>query len=103
MGKKLVKSESHLKKNMLMPNKFDVLGIVRKNLGSGRMLIQCQDGNIRVCRVRGKMMRRHWVRDGDVVLISPWDFEFDKKGDIIYRYTRNQADSLRNRGFLNIS
>ena len=100
MGKKLVKSESNLRKNMLLPNKNDILGVVNKILGSGRMLIQCQDGNDRICRVRGKMRRRNWVRDGDIVLISPWDFEFDKKGDIIYRYTRNQANHLRNRGLL---
>jgi len=59
MGKKLVKSESNLRRNMLLPNKNDILGIVNKILGSGRMLIQCQDGNTRMCRVRGKMRRRN--------------------------------------------
>jgi translation initiation factor 1A len=102
MGKKLVKSESDIRKNMLMPNRNDILGIVDKNLGSTRMKVNCQDGHRRICRVRGKMKKRNWVREGDVVLVSPWDFEYEQKGDIIFRYTRNQAYWLRDKGLLKI-
>jgi translation initiation factor 1A len=66
------------------------------------MNIKCQDGETRICRVRGKMKKRRWVREGDVVLISPWDFQSTKKGDIIFRYTKNQAFLLREQGYLNI-
>jgi translation initiation factor 1A len=66
------------------------------------MNIKCQDGQMRICRVRGKMKKRVWVREGDVVLISPWDFQSDEKGDIIFRYTSNQAYMLRDKGYLNI-
>jgi len=102
MGKKLVKSEGDIRKRMLMPNKNDILGIVDKNLGATRMSVICQDGHKRVCRVRGKMKKRTWVREGDIVLISPWDFEYGEKGDIIFRYTRNQAQWLRDKGHLKI-
>ena len=102
MGKKLVKSESDIRRSMLMPNKNDILGIVDKNLGYTRMRVICQDGYKRICRVRGKMKKRRWVREGDVVLISPWDFEYEEKGDIIFRYTGNQAYWLRDKGFLKI-
>ena len=87
---------------MMYPNKNDILGIVINNYGQTRMNIKCQDGETRICRVRGKMKKRVWVREGDVVLISPWDFQSDEKGDIIFRYTRNQASLLRNRGYLDI-
>ena len=40
------------------------------------------------------------VREGDIVLISPWDFAYEAKGDIIFRYTQNQARSLRDSGLL---
>jgi translation initiation factor 1A len=102
MGKKLVKNESDIRKNMFMPNKYDILGVVDKNFGFTRMKVICQDGYKRMCRIRGKMKKRNWVREGDVVLISPWDFEYELKGDIIFRYTRNQANWLRDIGLLKI-
>lgn len=64
------------------------------------MRVICQDGHKRMCRVRGKMKKRNWVREGDIVLISPWDFEYEAKGDIIFRYTQNQAIWLREAGLL---
>lgn len=102
LGKKLVKNEVDIRKRMIYPNKNDILGIVIKNYGQTRMNIKCQDGETRVCRVRGKMKKRMWVREGDVVLVSPWDFQSEEKGDIIFRYTSNQAFLLRQRGYLSI-
>jgi translation initiation factor 1A len=48
------------------------------------------------------MKKRRWVREGDVVLVSPWDFQAETKGDIIFRYTGNQALWLRSSGHLKI-
>ena len=87
---------------MMNANKYDILGIVVKNYGQTRMNIKCQDGETGICRVRGKMKERRWVREGDVVLISPWDFKSSEKGDIIFRYTRNQAFLCREQGYLNV-
>ena len=102
MGKKLVKSESDIRRRMLMPNKNDILGLVDKNFGYTRMRVICQDGHLRTCRVRGKMKKRNWVREGDVVLVSPWDFMWEQKGDIIFRYTANQAHWLREKGIFTL-
>jgi len=44
--------------------------------------------------------RRAWIRLNDIVIVSPWDFQSDKQGDIVYRYRRNQADRLRRNGYL---
>jgi len=101
VGKKKVKSEEELK-HMVLPATSDVLGIAEKMLGFDRVLVSCQDGKERLCRIRGKMKRRAWVRVGDIVLVSPWDFQFDKRGDIIWRYKRNQAEWLRRNGYLKI-
>ncbi|MGD2200932.1 MAG: translation initiation factor eIF-1A [Candidatus Bathyarchaeota archaeon] len=102
MGKKLVKSEKDIREHMTLPRGNDVLGIVTRILGQRRVRVICQDGNKRLCRIRGKMRRRHWVRKGDAVLVSPWGFNSDQKGDILFRYTRNQAHWLRNRGMLTV-
>ncbi|MFQ6076922.1 MAG: translation initiation factor eIF-1A [Candidatus Bathyarchaeia archaeon] len=101
MGKKRVISEEELKP-MVLPRGSDVLGIAERMLGYDRVLVRCQDGQKRLCRIRGKMKRRTWVREGDVVLVSPWDFQFEERGDIIWRYKRNKLGWLRSRGYLKI-
>ncbi|MCD6431997.1 translation initiation factor eIF-1A, partial [Candidatus Bathyarchaeota archaeon] len=97
MGKKKVISEEELSE-MVLPVANDVLGVAVKLLGFDRVLVKCQDGHERLCRIRGKMKRRVWIREGDVVLVSPWDFQSDKRGDIIWRYTHSQAEWLRRKG-----
>lgn len=99
MGKKKVVSETNFQ-NLQLPVANDVLGVAVKMLGFDRILVKCQDGNERMCRIRGKIKRRVWIREGDIVLVSPWDFQSDTRGDIIWRYTRGQADWLRRKGYL---
>ena len=101
MGKKKVLTEEELSE-MVLPSANDVLGVAIKLLGFDRVLVKCQDGNERLCRIRGKMKRRVWIRVGDVVLVSPWDFQSDKRGDVFWRYTRSQVDMLRRKGYLTI-
>ncbi|NIO36380.1 translation initiation factor eIF-1A [Candidatus Bathyarchaeota archaeon] len=101
MGKRKVRSEEQFKIPVL-PEANDVIGIARKMLGFDRVLVRCQDGKQRLCRIRGKMKRRMWIRKGDVVLISPWDFQSDERGDVIWRYKKNQKDWLRRNGYLKI-
>ena len=99
MGKKKVLSEKNLRQ-MLYPSENDVIGIVQKLLGYDRVLVKCQDGYTRTCRIRGKMKRRTWIREGDIVLVSPWDFQSEERGEIFHRYTQSQVDDLRRKGIL---
>lgn len=99
MGKKKVITEEEIS-NLVLPAGTDVLGVAVKLLGFDRVLVKCQDGHERVCRIRGKMKRKVWIRIGDVVLVSPWDFQSDSRGDIIWRYTKSQAETLRKEGML---
>jgi len=101
VGKRKVISEEEIEK-MVLPVASDVLGIAVRMLGFDRILVNCQDGKERLCRIRGKLKRRVWIRQGDIVLVSPWDFQSDKRGDIIWRYKRNQAEWLRKNGYLKI-
>lgn len=101
MGKKKVLSEGELNK-MVYPSQNDILGIATKLLGYDRIMVKCQDGHERLCRIRGKMKRRVWIRVGDVVLVSPWDFQVESRGDVFWRYTRAQAEDLRRRGLLTV-
>ena len=47
----------------------------------------------RLARIPGKMKRRMWIREGDLVIVKPWDFQNDKS-DIVWRYTKTQAEYL---------
>jgi len=40
------------------------------------------------------------VKEGDLVLVSPWDFQRETRGDIWWRFTKNQALTLAQRGVL---
>jgi translation initiation factor 1A len=101
LGKKKVLSEKNLH-TMVLPSVNDTLGIAQKMLGYDRVMVKCQDGHIRVCRIRGKMKRRTWVREGDCVLVSPWDMQSDERGDIFWRYTQGQVEELKQKGILRI-
>lgn len=99
MGKKKVLSEEELKE-MVLPGEGQVLGIVTQMLGYDRLMVRCEDGYSRVCRIRGKMKRRVWIKVGDVVLVEPWDFQSESRGDIIWRYTESQVETLRRKRLL---
>ncbi len=101
MGKKKVLSEGELSE-MTLPGENEILGIATKLLGFDRIMVKCQDGHERLCRIRGKMKRRVWIRLGDIVLVSPWDFQSESRGDLIWRYTRGQAENLRRKGLITI-
>ena len=99
MGKRKGINEENLE-NMLLPSKNDVLGMATKMLGFDRIMVKCQDGKERLCGVQGKLKRRVWIRNGDIVLVSPWDFQSDTRGDIFWRYRKNQTERLRLKGYL---
>ena len=101
MGKKKVLSEGELRE-IVLPAEDQILGIVTQMLGYDRLLVKCADGHDRTCRIRGKMKRKVWIKAGDVVLVGPWDFQHDSKGDILWRYTGGQVDWLRNNKYLSI-
>lgn len=91
-------SESHLKE-LVTPQKGELLGRVIKLVGGDNIIVRCTDGKVRTCRIRGKIKRRMWIRDNDLVLIAPWDFQSDK-ADIVWRYIAAHADKLEQYGYL---
>jgi translation initiation factor 1A len=99
LGKKKVLSEGGFGE-LTYPSGNDVLGVCTKLYGYDRILVKCQDGHERLCRIRGRMKRKVWIRIGDIILVSPWDFQTDSRGDVVVRYTTGQAETLRRKGFL---
>ena len=64
------------------------------------MRVRCMDGKTRICRIPGRLKRKLWIREGDVLLIEPWELCGDEKGDVIFKYKPIQVDVLRKRGIL---
>ena len=75
-----------------LPRKRDgeMFGIADQLLGASRIRVMCADGKHRLGRIPGKIRKRMWIREGDLVIVQPWDFQ-DEKANILYRYTRTQA------------
>ena len=83
-----------------LPRKGQLLGEVDQLLGDRRMKIRCTDGYTRLCRIPGKMRRRVWLKEGNIVLLEPWEVQTKERGDILWRYSVQQADWLRKHGHL---
>lgn len=83
-----------------LPRGNQVLAVLEQRLGGSRVRARCLDGKTRVCRIPGRLKRRLWVREGDIILIEPWELGGDEKGDVIFKYRPNQAIWLKKKGFL---
>src|SRR3989344_8412345 len=83
-----------------VPRGNQCIGFLEQRLGGSRMRVRCLDGKTRICRIPGRLKRRLWVREGDTVLVEPWELSGDDKGDIIFKYSQSQINFLKNRGYL---
>ncbi len=83
-----------------LPKHNQSLGIVDQRLGASRMKVKCLDGKTRICRIPGRLKRKLWVREEDIVLVEPWELGGDEKGDIIYKYKKTQILFLKKKGYL---
>ena len=84
-----------------MPNSKvnEMFALAEQILGGRRVNVLCADGEMRLARIPGKMRRRQWVREGDLIIVWPWDFQ-DSKADVKHRYTKTQAMYLSRKGVL---
>ena len=83
-----------------LPRGKEVLGILESRLGASRMLVKCLDGKARTCRIPGRLKRDLWLREGDVVIVEPWEFQPDNRGDVLFKYHPAAVEWLRNHGYL---
>jgi len=91
-------SETELKE-LVIPGSGEILGRVLKLLGGDHLLVKCADGETRLCRIRGRMKRRMWIREDDIVLIAPWEFD-NRKADVVWRYIRAHVEWLAANNYL---
>jgi translation initiation factor 1A len=94
------KNENEEKREMVYREDGQTYGQVLRMLGNGRLEAYCfNDGQKRICHIRGKMRKKIWVNQGDIVLIDLRDFQKDK-GDVVHRYNADEARHLKKIGHL---
>jgi translation initiation factor 1A len=91
--------ETDGRRDLRMPDDDEVFAVVTNMLGANRVAVRCADGTERTARIPGRMQKRIWIREDDVVLVEPWDWQ-DEKADISWRYEKSEADQLRREGHI---
>jgi translation initiation factor 1A len=93
------KNQNDEKKELALKTDGQEYAQVTRMLGNGRLEAACFDGKTRLCHIRGKMRKKVWVNQGDIVLIGLRDFE-DEKADVLMKYTAEEARRLKVQGEL---
>lgn len=60
-----------------------VYNVADDSLRNGRLEAQCFDGTRRLGNIRGKLRKKVWINQGDIILLSLRDYQ-DDKGDVMY-------------------
>ena len=80
-------------------DELEQFGIVIQMMGANQIMVLCEDGKERNIRIPGKMRKRVWTRENDVVIVRLWDFQ-PIKGDLVWRYMGTQVEWLKRKGLL---
>lgn len=93
------KNEGEEKRELITKDEEQEYAKVTRMLGQGRLEAYCMDGKTRQCHIRGKMRKKVWVAQGDIVLVGLRDYQ-DEKADVIMKYTADEARILKQYGEL---
>ena len=93
------KNDGDDKRELVFKDESQEYAQVLRMLGNGRLEAMCFDGEKRLAHIRGKMRKKVWINNGDIILLSLREFE-DGKADVIQKYTPDEARSLKQHGEL---
>jgi len=89
--------ESNLRVKLPYRPKGEIFAVAETFQGGSRLQLICEDGERRMGRIPGKLRRRMWVRENDLLIVVPWSFQ-DSKADVKFRYTPTQTSNLKRLG-----
>lgn len=81
-----------------MPKEGEVVGLVVQAAGASNFRVRCADHFERMCSIPGRLRRRFWIKENDIVIVKPWSVQTNEKGDIVWRYSIGDRDRLKDRG-----
>jgi len=84
-----------------------IYGQVSKTVGGRRFIVTCFETDPKgdfilsekLCHVCGKMRKKVWINEQDIVLLSIRDFD-KSKGDIIHRYNNDESRILKKQSLI---
>ena len=82
------------------PDELEQFAVVTQLMGSNQVRGVTEDGVEKQFRIPGKLLKKVWIRENDVIIVKLWDFQ-PTKGDVVWRYLGNQVEWLRRNGKLN--
>ena len=89
--------EANLRVTLPYKPKGEMFAVAETFQGGSRLQLICEDGERRMGRIPGKLRRRMWVRENDLLIVVPWSFQ-DSKADVKFRYTPTQTSNLKRLG-----
>ncbi len=91
--------ESAIRMRLPDRSKHEMFAVAQQLVGGSRIKVMCEDGLSRLARIPGKMKRFARVRDGDLLIVVGWEIQRDKV-DVLFRYSRTQAMTLKSKGLI---
>ena len=89
--------ETNLRVTLPYKPKGEMFAVAETFQGGSRLQLICEDGERRMGRIPGKLRRRMWGRENDLLIVVPWSFQ-DSKADVKFRYTPTQTSNLKRSG-----
>lgn len=90
------KIESKVDRKLFLKIDGSLYGKVMKILGQCRFIVLCfDDGKERQCLLKSSIKKKVKIDVDDIVLVGTRDFDNDNKGDIIYKYSPIEIESLK--------
>jgi len=86
-----------LKRELVFKEDGQEYAQVTKMLGNGRLEAMCFDGQKRLCHIRGKLRKKVWINQSDIILVGLRDYQ-DCKADVILKYSADEARNLKSYG-----
>lgn len=86
-----------LKRELVFKEDGQEYAQVTKMLGNGRLEAMCFDGAKRLCHIRGKLRKKVWINQSDIILVGLRDYQ-DCKADVILKYSADEARNLKSYG-----
>ena len=77
-----------VKRELILREEGQSYAQVTRILGNGHLEAFCFDnagGKKRLCHIRGKLRKKQWINQGDVILVGLRDYQ-DDKADVIMKY-----------------
>ena len=86
---------------MRLPNsrELEQFALVIQLMGSNQVKAICEDGKEKQFRIPGKLLKKVWIRENDIIIVKLWEFQ-PSKGDVVWRYLGNQVEWLKRNGKL---